>query len=515
MTMLLMQTFLLMLGAFLLGASLACLIRRGTSAGAVEAAAGVAAGSGIGAALPAATAKAAETSRFERALVGTAGGAVPPVFQPGAPVIEVQPKPVAEAPPAPRAPQAAPAPAPAPRPAPQQAAPAPAPRPAPAAVSTPPERVAVPTTAESAEPVSQPPQPRPASEPAGESYAQIAAAQAAAALAVAKARQAAADAVASPPKDDAGAVEAQDEGGETRFGTPVASTLLAPESGEAVDDLTRIRGIDFELKERLVRYGIHRFSQIADWSEDDVRGVNQTLGFDGRVEREAWVEQARILAAGGVPSIAPARPQPAAVEPGPVNGDRLHRIIGVDPESEALLRANGVTQLEHIAAWSAADVAHFEGIIGQPGRIAHESWVEQALFLTGKAPPAPELEPAEDAAASASLSQAAAAAASYAPLRSVRSEALRGEGYTPGPAGAVDDLKRIRGIGVLIEKKLYSLGVTAYEQVANWTRDDIDRISQVLDFKGRIERENWVEQARILASGGQTEFSRRADRGEA
>ena len=36
----------------------------------------------------------------------------------------------------------------------------------------------------------------------------------------------------------------------------------------------------------------------------------------------------------------------------------------------------------------------------------------------------------------------------------------------------------------------------------------------MLDFKGRIERENWVEQARILAAGGQTEFSRRVDRGE-
>jgi predicted flap endonuclease-1-like 5' DNA nuclease len=78
----------------------------------------------------------------------------------------------------------------------------------------------------------------------------------------------------------------------------------------------------------------------------------------------------------------------------------------------------------------------------------------------------------------------------------------------------MDDLKRIRGIGVLIEKKLNSMGVTRYEQIAKWTSTDIDRVSHVLDFTGRIERENWVEQARILASGGQTEFSRRADRGE-
>lgn len=77
-----------------------------------------------------------------------------------------------------------------------------------------------------------------------------------------------------------------------------------------------------------------------------------------------------------------------------------------------------------------------------------------------------------------------------------------------------DDLKRIRGIGVLIEKRLNALGIAAYEQIANWTAADIERVSTSLDFKGRIERENWVEQARILASGGHTEFSRRVDKGE-
>ena len=59
-----------------------------------------------------------------------------------------------------------------------------------------------------------------------------------------------------------------------------------------------------------------------------------------------------------------------------------------------------------------------------------------------------------------------------------------------------------------------SLGIVSYAQIADWTTVDIDRVSASLDFKGRIERENWVEQARILAAGGQTEFSRRVDRGE-
>jgi predicted flap endonuclease-1-like 5' DNA nuclease len=109
-------------------------------------------------------------------------------------------------------------------------------------------------------------------------------------------------------------------------------------------------------------------------------------------------------------------------------------------------------------------------------------------------------------------------------LRSVRSEAYQ-DTTEPGPeaarraagrklarGGPPDDLKRIRGIGVLIERKLNALGVTSYEDIANWTSEDIDRVSHQLDFKGRIQREGWVEQARILAAGGDTEFSRRLDR---
>lgn len=95
-------------------------------------------------------------------------------------------------------------------------------------------------------------------------------------------------------------------------------------------------------------------------------------------------------------------------------------------------------------------------------------------------------------------------------LRSVRSEALLSERASE----EFDDLKRIRGIGVLIEKRLNALGITSYAQIAEWTAADVSRISDSLDFKGRIERENWIEQARILASGGHTEFSRRVDKGE-
>jgi len=67
------------------------------------------------------------------------------------------------------------------------------------------------------------------------------------------------------------------------------------------------------------------------------------------------------------------------------------------------------------------------------------------------------------------------------------------------PAGAADDLKKIGGVGPALEKKLNALGVTRFDQIAAFTEDDIKRVDEVLNFKGRIEREDWVGQAKTLA----------------
>ncbi|MCT4655701.1 MAG: polyhydroxyalkanoate depolymerase [Cohaesibacter sp.] len=65
--------------------------------------------------------------------------------------------------------------------------------------------------------------------------------------------------------------------------------------------------------------------------------------------------------------------------------------------------------------------------------------------------------------------------------------------------GKADDLKEIKGIGAVIEKKLHKLGIFHFDQLAGWSRDEINWVTTFLSFKGRIERENWVEQAKTLA----------------
>jgi predicted flap endonuclease-1-like 5' DNA nuclease len=249
--------------------------------------------------------------------------------------------------------------------------------------------------------------------------------------------------------------------------SPAAAPVKVEEGGAGPsDDLTRIRGIDPILQRRLKELGIRRFEDVARLTPADVKGLNETLDLKGRIDEENWTGQAQILETGGETYYSRRRdrgvPMPEAVSP-----------AAPAPAMQAAKPARAV-----------------------PAPVA-------AAIAPARAPASP---------APAATAVESSAPSDFSHLRSVRSEALRGDDSARASgrnAGDIDDLKRIRGIGVLIEKKLNSLGITDYEQVANWTGADIERISRILDFKGRIEREHWIEQARILATGGETEFSRR------
>ncbi len=81
-------------------------------------------------------------------------------------------------------------------------------------------------------------------------------------------------------------------------------------------------------------------------------------------------------------------------------------------------------------------------------------------------------------------------------------------------AGGADDLKLIGGVGPKLEGMLNALGFWHFDQIAGWGEAEIAWVDSRLKFKGRIARDNWVEQARILAEGGETEFSRGKKRGK-
>lgn len=78
----------------------------------------------------------------------------------------------------------------------------------------------------------------------------------------------------------------------------------------------------------------------------------------------------------------------------------------------------------------------------------------------------------------------------------------------PRPEGA-DDLKLISGVGPKLEGTLNEMGIWHFDQVAKWGKKEIAWVDSRLRFKGRIERDDWMSQASVLAKGGETEFSRK------
>ena len=119
---------------------------------------------------------------------------------------------------------------------------------------------------------------------------------------------------------------------------------------------------------------------------------------------------------------------------------------------------------------------------------ADESGVKAAIGA-GKAPRAAAAEPAP---AKPAPKAKPAAAPKAAPA----------EAETPkaAPAGTADDLRKLSGVGPKLAEKLNAAGITTFAQIAAWTEEDVARIDEQLSFKGRIEREGWIEQAKALVA---------------
>jgi predicted flap endonuclease-1-like 5' DNA nuclease len=80
--------------------------------------------------------------------------------------------------------------------------------------------------------------------------------------------------------------------------------------------------------------------------------------------------------------------------------------------------------------------------------------------------------------------------------------------------GQADNLKEIKGVGPKLEMLLHEMGFYHFDQIASWGAEELAWMDANLKgFKGRASRDNWVEQAKILAAGGETEFSKRVEDG--
>lgn len=85
----------------------------------------------------------------------------------------------------------------------------------------------------------------------------------------------------------------------------------------------------------------------------------------------------------------------------------------------------------------------------------------------------------------------------------------RPRGLEAARGGKPDQLQRINGIGPKNEKILHTLGFFHFDQIASWTPQQISWVDDHLKFNGRIGREEWIEQSRLLAGGAEEEFNQR------
>lgn len=246
----------------------------------------------------------------------------------------------------------------------------------------------------------------------------------------------------------------------------------------------------------------------------------------------AFVAPSAPLAAAApaiVSAAAPAVAQPSAgrrppEEPRPEGGegDNLTLIRGIGPRNEAILHDRGIWRFRQIAAWTPEDATWVNGQIAFPGRVEREHWIDQARLLSAGvdtphavAVKSGQVVPQDDPVPEAEASAMLASLPAIAPPG--EADAEHG-GHRPlslvAPMGAADDLKRISGIGRQNEARLNGLGIWHFSQIAAWSDEHVGWVSSYLAFPGRIEREEWVSQARILATGGETHFSKRVDKGE-
>ena len=80
--------------------------------------------------------------------------------------------------------------------------------------------------------------------------------------------------------------------------------------------------------------------------------------------------------------------------------------------------------------------------------------------------------------------------------------------------GGPDDLKMIKGVGPVLEKALHENGVFHFDQVAAWKIKDARWFDEnVKGANGRVIRDEWIKQAKILAKGGTTAFSNKVKKG--
>jgi predicted flap endonuclease-1-like 5' DNA nuclease len=114
----------------------------------------------------------------------------------------------------------------------------------------------------------------------------------------------------------------------------------------------------------------------------------------------------------------------------------------------------------------------------------------------------------ESAALTAGGAPDVAVPAAATPAEQSHGQLARPRGIAAARSGKSDNLQRLSGVGPKNEKILHSLGIFHFDQIAGWSAAEVNWVDDHLKFNGRIRREEWVNQARLLAEGNEEEFAK-------
>jgi len=264
--------------------------------------------------------------------------------------------------------------------------------------------------------------------------------------------------------------------------------------------------------------------------------ANATVSTGASATAGTGISSAMSVAGAGAAAIASGVISTGAAHPGvkpvgvasPEGGvaDDLKQIKGIGPKNEKILNGLGVYHFCQIGAWTPENATWMGHHMAFPGRIEREHWISQANLLcagldTEHSKGVKSGAIVVDESADAPLSEADAAAL-HAGMPQVMAP-VEGEGEHAGQrplglaaprGGKSDDLKLIKGIGKQNEARLHGLGIWHFDQIAAWTHEQVLWVGSYLAFPGRIDREQWIAQSKVLAAGGTTEFAQRVERGE-
>jgi predicted flap endonuclease-1-like 5' DNA nuclease len=258
---------------------------------------------------------------------------------------------------------------------------------------------------------------------------------------------------------------------------------------EKKDDLKMISGIGPFIEERLHALDIYTFRQISKFTVKDIATINDAIEyFSGRIERDEWVAQARELVHNKekrLDLLKRIRERKTRIYYDRIGtatkeqADDLTIISGIGGWIKEKLNVLEIYTFRQISNFSEEDVQLVTEVIEYfPGRIERDEWILQAKDLVRMAGKKSEL------------------------LKRIRDRKgmIYYERLGIAQKHLANNLTLIKGIGLWIEERLNLLDIYTFEQISRLNAADVETITEILEISpGRIERDDWVAQARALA----------------